>query len=338
MVSPSAYARPEPSRLTSKIFSMHIHSEYYMLWSSSLEPHWWPVAAGRGGQMPTPSGTPGQSKGSTSPSSPLAPDLRWRQVFPGHERELSNMRRWLSLLLPDCPARDNVLSVATELGSNAIQHTASGQGGSFTVEITWRPSTAQVAVADFGSPAEPHVIDEPAGERGRGLLLVRGLSVRTGHTGDQRGRLYGHRSPGTAPAPPSRRRHRTPTRRRSATVRPRWPGGSLACPHGSGVPPWPGGHWPERTGWCPRRRHGSWPGCYTGCWTPPPRQSLQPQGRLTPAPKNPPSSPAGDQVPWAGPPRPGGPPTPPETAGADPAPQMAGSRRAATARHSSLSC
>jgi hypothetical protein len=139
--------------------------------------------------MPTASGTPGQSRGSTSPASPLAPDLRWRRVFPGHKRELSNIRRWLSLLLPDCPARDNVLSVATELGSNAIQHTASGQGGSFAVEITWHSSTVQVAVADFGSPAEPHVIDEPAGERGRGLLLVRGLSVRTGHTGDQRGRL-----------------------------------------------------------------------------------------------------------------------------------------------------
>lgn len=151
--------------------------------------------------MPTASGTPGQSKGSTSPSSPLAPDLRWRQVFPGHERELSNMRRWLSLLLPDCPARDNVLSVATELGSNAIQHTASGQGGSFTVEITWRPSTAQVTVADFGSPAEPHVIDEPTGECGRGLLLVRGLSVRTGHTGDQRGRLVWAQIPWDGPSP-----------------------------------------------------------------------------------------------------------------------------------------
>jgi len=151
--------------------------------------------------MPTASGTPGQSRGSTSPTSPLAPDLCWRRVFPGHERELSNIRRWLSLLLPDCPARDNVLSVATELGSNAIQHTASGQGGSFTVEITWRPSTAQVAVTDFGSPAEPHVIDEPTGARGRGLLLVRGLSVRTGHTGDQRGRLVWAQVPWDGPSP-----------------------------------------------------------------------------------------------------------------------------------------
>jgi len=136
--------------------------------------------------MPTASGTPGQGRGSTSPASPLAPDLRWRRVFPGHERELSDVRRWLSLLLPDCPARDSVLSVATELGSNAIQHTASGHGGSFAVEITWHSSTVQVEVADSGSPAEPNVIDEPAGERGRGLLLVRGLSARPGHAASVR--------------------------------------------------------------------------------------------------------------------------------------------------------
>lgn len=151
--------------------------------------------------MPTASGTPGQSRGSTSPASPLAPDLRWRRVFPGHERELSDMRRWLSLLLLDCPARDSVLIVATELGSNAIQHTASGCGGWFAVEIAWHPSAVQVAVADCGSPAEPHVIDAPAGEHGRGLLLVRGLSARTGHTGDQRGRLVWAQIPWDGPSP-----------------------------------------------------------------------------------------------------------------------------------------
>lgn len=113
-----------------------------------------------------------------------------RRVFPGRQRELSELRRWLSSLLPDCPVRDDVLSVATELGSNAIQHTASGRdGGWFAVEVAWHQSAVRVAVADRGGPAEPRVIDDPDGERGRGLLLVQGLSVRTGFTGDQRGRL-----------------------------------------------------------------------------------------------------------------------------------------------------
>ena len=47
----------------------------------------------------------------------------------------------------------------------------------------------RVAVADSGGPGEPRVIEDPTAEHGRGLLLVHGLSVRTGVAGDQRGRL-----------------------------------------------------------------------------------------------------------------------------------------------------
>lgn len=132
--------------------------------------------------------------GTPRPDAPNPPTLvlgsRWRRVFPGEERQLAALRRWLASLLPACSARDDVLAVATELGGNAIQHTASGQdGGWFAVEVTWQQSAVQVAVADCGGPAEPRMIDDPAEERGRGLLLVQGLSLRTGYTGDQRGRL-----------------------------------------------------------------------------------------------------------------------------------------------------
>jgi Histidine kinase-like ATPase domain len=120
---------------------------------------------------------------------PPAPPQRWRRVFPGHERELSALRRWLSSLLPECPERDDVLIVANELGSNAIKHTASGHGSSFAVEVIRYPSVVQVAVADRGAPAEPHVIEDPDGEQGRGLLLVRDLSLRTGIAGGPPGRL-----------------------------------------------------------------------------------------------------------------------------------------------------
>jgi hypothetical protein len=46
-----------------------------------------------------------------------------------------------------------------------------------------------VGVADNGGPARPRVIDDPAAERGRGLLLVRALAVRTGVSGAGQGRL-----------------------------------------------------------------------------------------------------------------------------------------------------
>jgi hypothetical protein len=124
----------------------------------------------------------------TAPLPVPAHARRWRQVFTGEKRQLGLLRRWLVACLPECPARDDVISVATELGSNAILHTASGRGGWFAVELTWYPSVVRVAVADHGGPAEPHVVEDPDGEHGRGLLLVHGLSARTGVTGGEPGR------------------------------------------------------------------------------------------------------------------------------------------------------
>jgi serine/threonine-protein kinase RsbW len=123
-------------------------------------------------------------------AAPVFADLQpWLRVFPGEACELSAVRRWLMSLLPDVPARDDVTSVATELGSNAIRHTASGHGGSFAVEVTWRPQVVRVAVADSGAAGEPLLVNDPMGESGRGLFLVRGLAIRAGACGDHRGRL-----------------------------------------------------------------------------------------------------------------------------------------------------
>lgn len=129
--------------------------------------------------------------GTAVPLSPtaVAGEPRWRRVFPGEERELREVRRWLATLLPDRPERDDVVSVATELSGNAILHTASGQGGWFTVEITRSGPTIRVAVADWGAPTGPRVVDDPTGEDGRGLLVVQGLSSRLGVCGDHRGRV-----------------------------------------------------------------------------------------------------------------------------------------------------
>jgi hypothetical protein len=139
--------------------------------------------------MPS-SGGPEEPGTSTQESfSTPAPGLRWRRVFPGEDRQLSVLRRWLAALLPDGPLRDDVTAIATELGGNAIVHTASGQGGWFAVEITWHRPLVRVAVADCGAPGAPRLVEDPDGEHGRGLLVVRGLSVRSGVCGVQRGRL-----------------------------------------------------------------------------------------------------------------------------------------------------
>jgi anti-sigma regulatory factor (Ser/Thr protein kinase) len=156
--------------------------------------------------MPATAGAPGSSPGVSGPAHEPNPGMRWRRVFPGQERELSSMRRWLAGLLPDGPERDDVTSVATELGSNAIKHTASGRGGWFAVEVTvyGRPATVRLAVADSGSPEGPAVVDEPLAEHGRGLMLVHGLSLRTGVSGDHRGRVIWADIPmAAAPADPA---------------------------------------------------------------------------------------------------------------------------------------
>jgi serine/threonine-protein kinase RsbW len=153
--------------------------------------------------MAATSGPSGAARGTPYAESG-APDLRWRRVFPGEESQLGLLRRWLASLFLPCPARDDLLAVANELASNAICHTASGRGGFFAVEVTWSRSLVRVAVADGGGPAEPRVIEDQGAEHGRGLLLVRGLSVRTGFAGDQRGRLgWAEISWGDAAAPAS---------------------------------------------------------------------------------------------------------------------------------------
>jgi hypothetical protein len=46
----------------------------------------------------------------------------------------------------------------------------------------------RVTVADGGGLTQPRVVEDPAGEQGRGLLLVRGLATCTGVDGGQHGR------------------------------------------------------------------------------------------------------------------------------------------------------
>jgi hypothetical protein len=115
--------------------------------------------------------------------------LRWRHVFDGDDAQVCQVRRWLSGLLPDCSSRDDIVLVASELCTNAIVHTTSGQAGVFAVEITWQDATVRVTVADTGAPNGPRLIQDPLADHGRGLAIVQNLCQRTGVCGDHRGRL-----------------------------------------------------------------------------------------------------------------------------------------------------
>jgi anti-sigma regulatory factor (Ser/Thr protein kinase) len=116
------------------------------------------------------------------------PAISWQQTFPGEECQLAVMRRWLASLLPGCPARDDLAVVATELGANAIQHTASGRGGLFAVQVVLRRDRVRIMVTDAGGRTFPRIVEDPVSEKGRGLRLVDGLSAGMGVSGDCRGR------------------------------------------------------------------------------------------------------------------------------------------------------
>jgi serine/threonine-protein kinase RsbW len=115
--------------------------------------------------------------------------LQWRRVFPGQAAQLRLLRSWVETLLPDCPARGDVVAVASELAGNAVRHTASRDaGGTFLAAVSWQPGVVRVAVADGGGATTPRIISDPDGEDGRGLMVVAALSIRTGVSGDARGR------------------------------------------------------------------------------------------------------------------------------------------------------
>ena len=216
--------------------------------------------------MTATSGIPEQGAPQSRSTSAPSAETRWRRAFPGEGRQLSLVRRWLESLLPDCPARDDVLCIATGLGANAIRHTASGRGGRFVLEVIRQNSAVRVAVEDSGAAGAPQVIDDPAGEQGRGLLVVQGLSVRFGVLGDHRGRTVWAEVPwGDADAATSASAqdpHDAVIRDGLAGLASRFAGHP---PPGLAGQPCSGGGWPVADWWPPRRRR-NWPACSAAWW------------------------------------------------------------------------
>src|SRR5260370_34154840 len=85
-----------------------------------------------------------------------AEPLRWRQVFPGDERQLGELRHWLAHLLPANSSRDDVVSVAVGYATNAIKFSSSGLNGWVTVGITSSGQMGRVAAAESGWAASSH--------------------------------------------------------------------------------------------------------------------------------------------------------------------------------------
>jgi anti-sigma regulatory factor (Ser/Thr protein kinase) len=119
--------------------------------------------------------------------------------FPGQAEQVGKARRFIrDVLGQDWPRLDDVLILASEIASNAVRHTASGDGGIFEVSVAVfaAADTVRVAVTDQGGSSEPviaHRSDAGAGlaampAGGRGLRIVDVLADRWGYRGDELGR------------------------------------------------------------------------------------------------------------------------------------------------------
>jgi hypothetical protein len=118
------------------------------------------------------------------------------RVFAGAPEQVARARAFVAGALAGCPARETLVTCAAELCANAVEHTASGAGGLFTVEVV-RPAdgVAFVAVTDGGSPAEPTVrplglpaVADREGEYARVDSAVAGASPGAGDRPGRKGR------------------------------------------------------------------------------------------------------------------------------------------------------
>lgn len=97
-------------------------------------------------------------------------------VLPGRAASVRAARRFTAAALPGCPRADDLVLAVSELASNAVAWSASGQQGTFTVRVRAAPGWARAEVSDAG----PAVHDTPAAGNGWGLLIVAGVTDRCG--------------------------------------------------------------------------------------------------------------------------------------------------------------
>jgi len=114
--------------------------------------------------------------------------------FPGEAASVRQAREFVRGVLGErWPCLDDVLVMVSEIASNAVRHTASGDEGWFDVLISVTGCTARVAIADRGSSSEPRIPEGGEGldalTGGRGLRIVDALAERWGHGGDELGRV-----------------------------------------------------------------------------------------------------------------------------------------------------
>jgi anti-sigma regulatory factor (Ser/Thr protein kinase) len=116
------------------------------------------------------------------------------RVFAGQPGQVGQARRFVRRvlaagLLADSGLTADAVLLTSELAANAVQHTASGQGGTFAVTVCPCPPAVRICITDGGAPAGPSVTAPgPLSASGRGLAIVAALASRWGHHAGPGGR------------------------------------------------------------------------------------------------------------------------------------------------------
>jgi anti-sigma regulatory factor (Ser/Thr protein kinase) len=113
----------------------------------------------------------------------------YRRVFPGRSDQIGEVRVFIREHLAGHPSTPDVTLVASELTTNAWEHTHSGTAhGTFGVRAELRPDdTIRLEVEDNGGPNTFGQLN-PHKEGGRGLGIVDVLTTEWGVTGNAAGR------------------------------------------------------------------------------------------------------------------------------------------------------
>lgn len=126
----------------------------------------------------------------TAPAQVRAPVLA---VLPGTPQSVSAARQIARELLGDeHPATETAMLLVSELVTNSVMHSRSGEpGGRVTVVLCTGPAGILIQVSDAGGPSEPQVsaITSEGSEHGYGLLLVDALAERWGSICSPEGRV-----------------------------------------------------------------------------------------------------------------------------------------------------
>ncbi|ELP62656.1 ATP-binding protein [Streptomyces turgidiscabies] len=105
----------------------------------------------------------------------------WGLTCPGFPEEIGRARRWTRDILRGSPLADDAELIVSELSTNAVLHTASGQEtGSFHLALAVSAQVIALSVTDDGGTGTAPKVEHAQvnAEHGRGLGMVSALAHR----------------------------------------------------------------------------------------------------------------------------------------------------------------